>query len=217
MISIIQAAGWPIWLLILCSVLALALIVERFYSLRPSKISSANLVDEAVEVSLHQIPDADIVRQLHQHSLLGQVLASGWSAIQDNPQCTADEMRAAIESSGRRAAHELGRYLPALGTIVSAAPLLGLFGTVIGMIEIFGSQASAGSLASGNPGELAHGISVALYNTAFGLIIAIPTLFFWQYFRARVNGYVLDMEAASDRFARHLEKLCPGGKEKRAK
>ncbi|TAN11600.1 MAG: MotA/TolQ/ExbB proton channel family protein [Burkholderiaceae bacterium] len=217
MISIIQAAGWPIWLLITCSVLALALVVERLYSLRSSRIWSATLVDEAIQASNHQVPGTEIVTELAQYNLLGKVLAAGWEALGNNPQCTVAEMRAAIESAGRAATHELNRYLPALATIVSAAPLLGLFGTVIGMIEIFGSQATTGSLAGGNPGELAHGISVALYNTAFGLIIAIPTLFFWQYFRARVNGYVLDIETAAERFARHLEKLCPANKGKHAR
>lgn len=217
MISIIQAAGWPIWLLVLCSVLALALVVERFYSLRSARIWSATLVDEAIQASNHQVPGSEIVTELARYNLLGKVLAAGWEALASNPQCSVAEMRAAIESAGRAATHELNRYMPALGTIVSAAPLLGLFGTVIGMIEIFGSQATAGSLAGGNPGELAHGISVALYNTAFGLIIAIPTLFFWQYFRARVNGYVLDIETAAERFARHLEKLCPANKGKHAR
>ena len=106
-------------------------------------------------------------------------------------------------------AHRLERYLTALATIASAAPLLGLLGTVIGMIEIFGSQApSAGAHMGGaNPVQLAHGISVALYNTAFGLIVAIPSLIFWRYFRARVDGYLLTMELASERFVRHLETL----------
>ena len=210
MLSIIQAAGWPIWPLILCSVLALAFIVERFISLKPARVLSAGLVDEAIEVSRNAVPTPDTVNQLEQHSALGAVLAAGWRAINTNPRCTAADMRAAIEAAGRTAAHRLERYLPALGTIASGAPLLGLFGTVIGMIEIFGSQAPSGALSGGNPAQLAHGISVALYNTAFGLIIAIPTLFFWQYFRARVNGYVLELELAAERFARHLEPLCPG-------
>ena len=114
-----------------------------------------------------------------------------------------------MQSAGRQVAHRLERYLPALATIASAAPLLGLLGTVVGMIEIFGSQAPSGALTGGNPAQLAHGISVALYNTAFGLIIAVPALIFWRYFRARVDGYVLALELAAERFARHLETLCP--------
>ena len=211
MLSIIQAAGWPIWPLILCSVLALAFVVERFVSLKTSRVLTPGLLEEAIEVSRGTVPGPDMVNQLAQHSTLGQVLAAGWRAINVDPECTAADMRAALEAAGRSAAHQLERYLPALGTIASGAPLLGLFGTVIGMIEIFGSQAPAGAISGGNPAELAHGISVALYNTAFGLIIAIPALFFWQYFRSRVNGYVMELELAAERFARHLEPLCPGG------
>ncbi len=113
-----------------------------------------------------------------------------------------------MEASGRTVAHRLERYLPALATIASAAPLLGLLGTVIGMIEIFGSQSPAnGAVGSGNPAQLAHGISIALYNTAFGLIVAIPTLIFWRYFRSRVDGYLLNLELSGERFARHLNAL----------
>ncbi len=210
MISIIQAAGWPIWPLIICSILGLAFIVERFVQLKSARILPTQILDEAIGVSQNGVPGPDTVAQLQQHSALGEVLAAGWRAINTNPRCTEDEMRGAMEAAGRTVAHRLERYLPALATIASAAPLLGLLGTVIGMIEIFGSQAPAGSLSGGNPAQLAHGISVALYNTAFGLIVAIPTLILWRYFRARVDGYVLELELAAERFARHLEPLCPG-------
>jgi len=115
-------------------------------------------------------------------------------------------LRAMMESSGRLVAHRLERYLSALATIASAAPLMGLFGTVVGMIEIFGSQAP-GSATGGNPAQLAHGISVALYNTAFGLIVAIPALIFWRYFRGRVDEYLLTLELAAEHLARHLISL----------
>ncbi|WP_298432985.1 MotA/TolQ/ExbB proton channel family protein [Ottowia sp.] len=210
MISIIQAAGWPIWPLIICSILGLAFIVERFVQLKSARILPPQILDEAIGVSQNGVPGPDTVAQLQQHSALGEVLAAGWRAINTNPRCTEDEMRGAMEAAGRTVAHRLERYLPALATIASAAPLLGLLGTVIGMIEIFGSQAPSGALSGGNPAQLAHGISVALYNTAFGLIVAIPTLIFWRYFRARVDGYVLGLELAAERFARHLEPLCPG-------
>jgi len=208
--SIIQAAGWPIWPLILCSVLAVAFIIERAIQLKRSKVLSPQLVDEAIGVSREAVPGPETVQQLAGHSALGEVLAAGWRAINSNPRCTPQEMRAAMEFAGREVAHRLERYLPAIGTIASAAPLLGLLGTVIGMIEIFGSQAPAGSLAGGNPAQLAHGISVALYNTAFGLIIAIPALICWRYFRAKADGFVVELELAAERFARHLEPLCPG-------
>lgn len=212
MLSIIQAAGWPIWPLILCSVLALAFIIERFIKLQTARVLGSGLVDEAIGVSREAVPTPDMVNQLEEHSAMGHVLAAGWRAINNNPRCTPVEMRAAMEAAGRQATHRLERYLPALATIASAAPLLGLLGTVIGMIEIFGSQApAAGSgMGGGNPAQLAHGISVALYNTAFGLIVAIPALIFWRYFRARVDGYILELELAAERFARHLEPLCPG-------
>ena len=210
LLSIIQAAGWPIWPLILWSILALAFIVERFISLKNSRVLGSGLVDEAIGVSRTAVPAPETVNQLAQHSALGEVLAAGWRAINNNPRCSPDEMRAAMEAAGRTVTHRLERYLPALATIASAAPLLGLLGTVIGMIEIFGSQAPSGALTGGNPGQLAHGISIALYNTAFGLIVAIPALIFWRYFRARVDGYTLELELSAERFARHLEPLCPG-------
>ena len=212
LLSIIQAAGWPIWPLILCSILALAFIVERFISLKNSRVLGSGLVDEAIGISRTAVPAPETVNQLAQHSALGEVLAAGWRAINNNPRCTPTEMRAAMEAAGRSATHQLERYLPALATIASAAPLLGLLGTVIGMIEIFGSQGgNTGALGGGNPAQLAQGISIALYNTAFGLIVAIPALIFWRYFRARVDGYILELELAAEHFARHLDPLCPGG------
>jgi biopolymer transport protein ExbB len=211
LLSIIQAAGWPIWPLVACSVIALALIIERFISLKTAKVVPPRLLEEAVTVSRNGVPTPDVVTQLEQNSALGEVLASGFRALTANPRCTEADLRAFMEGTGRTVAHRLERYLAALGTIASAAPLLGLLGTVIGMIEIFGSQTPSGiagsAVGSGNPAQLAHGISVALYNTAFGLIVAIPALIFWRYFRARVDAYLLALEIASDRFARHLLQL----------
>jgi biopolymer transport protein ExbB len=111
-----------------------------------------------------------------------------------------------MEATGRKVAHRLEQYLNALATIASAAPLMGLFGTLVGMIEIFGSQAPGGS-TGGNPAQLAQGISIALYNTAFGLVVAIPSLIFWRYFRARVDAYLLTLELAAEQLARHLKML----------
>ena len=214
MLSIIQAAGWPIWPLILCSILALAFITERFIKLKSSRIlGSSNLLDEAIGISRNSVPTPDIAAQLAENCALGEVLAAGWRALNQNPHSTPGDVRAAMQAAGRSVAHQMERYLPALGTIASAAPLLGLLGTVIGMIEIFGSQASTGALSGGNPTMLAHGISTALYNTAFGLIVAIPSLIFWRYFRARVDGYTLALELAAERFARHLERFCAGGRQ----
>lgn len=210
MFSIIQAAGWPIWPLVACSVLALALVIERFTSLKIRKVAPPKLLDEAITVSRASIPSPDVVAQLEQNSVLGEVLASGFRALNTNPRISEDDLRSILEGAGRQAAHKLERYLAALATIASAAPLLGLLGTVIGMIEIFGSQGGGGAVsgaAGGNPAQLAQGISIALYNTAFGLMVAIPALIFWRYFRARVDGYLLTMELAAERFVRHLNTL----------
>ena len=210
MFSIIQAAGWPIWPLVACSVLALALVFERFSSLKVHKVAPPKLLDEAIKVSKAAVPAPAVVMQLEQNSLLGEVLASGFRALNGNPQISEADLRATLEGAGQLAAHKLERYLAALATIASAAPLLGLLGTVIGMIEIFGSQAGGGAVggsSGGNPAQLAQGISIALYNTAFGLIVAIPSLIFWRYFRAQVDGYLLNMELASERFLRHLNLL----------
>lgn len=207
MFSIIQAAGWPIWPLIACSVLAMALVIERFISLKTSKIIPPKLLDDVLNVTRNAVPGPEVVSQLEQNSALGEVLASGLRAMNTNPRCSEDELRSSMEGAGRMVAHRLERYLSALATIASAAPLMGLFGTVVGMIEIFGAQTSAGGAGGGNPAQLAHGISIALYNTAFGLMVAIPSLIFWRYFRARVDEYLLTLELASERLARHLNTL----------
>ncbi len=217
MLSIIQAAGWPIWPLIACSILGLALVIERFVALKSSKVAPPKLLDEAIAVSRQGLPVADVVNQLEANSALGEVLASGMRALASNPRCSEEELRNSMEGAGRRVTAKLERYLPAIATIASAAPLLGLLGTVIGMIEIFGAQSGAGGGGSGvggsgaNPAQLAQGISIALYNTAFGLIVAIPALIFWRYFRARVDGYLLTLELAADRMVRHLLAMRNGG------
>jgi biopolymer transport protein ExbB len=154
------------------------------------RVLPPKLLDETITVSHGAIPGPDIVTKLERNSMLGQVLAAGLRALNANPRCTEDDLRAAMEASGRTVAHKLERYLPALATIASAAPLLGLLGTVIGMIEIFGSQTAAGS----NPLQLAHGISVALYNTALGLIVAIPSMIFYRHFRATIDSLHVEME-----------------------
>ena len=205
MLSIIQAAGWPIWPLILCSVIGLALVVERMLSLRERLVSPPKLLDEVMTVTRQSLPSAEVVSKLHDNSVLGQVLAAGLRAVMADPRLQEDTLRQAFENAGRVCVHQLERYLNTLGTIAAAAPLLGLFGTVVGMIEIFGSQAPTGA---SNPAMLAHGISVALYNTAFGLIIAIPALMFYRYFRGRVDEYALDLAQAAERMVPHLMRFA---------
>lgn len=201
MFSIIQAAGWPIWPLIACSIVALALIIERCSSLRVARIAPPKLLDEVLSVTRNGLPAPDVVNKLAANSLLGQVLAAGLRSVIQEPRISEPNLRIAFETAGRAAAHSMERYLNALGTIAAAAPLMGLLGTVIGMIEIFASQ---GGSTGGNPQQLAHGISIALYNTAFALIVAIPSLVFYRYFRGRVDEYLLDFEQAAERMVPHL-------------
>ena len=185
----------------------MALVFERFVALKTARVAPPKLLSEAISVSSSTLPGPDVVNQLEQNSALGEVLASGLRTLNTHPRCSEADLRAAMEGAGRAVAHRLEKYLSALATIASAAPLLGLLGTVIGMIEIFGSQGGSGGVGGGNPAQLAHGISVALYNTAFGLIVAIPALIFWRYFRSRVDAYLLTLELSSEAFLRHLTQL----------
>ena len=186
MLALIEAAGWPIWPLILASILALAIVFERFYTLRRDQVLPKGLLEQTVEGLRKQGVNAETLRSLSQGSPLGRVLATGLR----NLQSSREVMKESLEEAGRLVGHDLERYLSSLGTIAAVAPLMGLLGTVVGMVDIFGSQSPPG----GNPAVLAHGISVALYNTAFGLIVAIPSLIFHRFFRARVEAFLVEME-----------------------
>jgi biopolymer transport protein ExbB len=201
--QILQAAGWPVWPLLLCSVVLVALVIERAMTLREVKVMPPKLLNEAMVVSQNALPSPDTVARLEQSSPLGQVLASGFRLLANHPQAPREVIVDAMEDTGRHVTHTLEKFLPGLATIATAAPLLGLLGTVIGMIEIFGSQSNTGT----NPSQLAHGISVALYNTAFGLIVAIPALMFHRYFRSKADTFTLQLESAAKRFADHLARL----------
>jgi biopolymer transport protein ExbB len=184
--SLIQAAGWPIWPLIFASVIALALIFERMWSLRQSVVAPAGMVDKVLAAYKRDGLKPELLASTAAQGPLGRVLAAGLA----NVKSPRPVMKEAIEEVGRIVSHDLERFLTTLGTIAAMSPLLGLFGTVVGMIEIFGSQSAAGS----NPIQLAHGISVALYNTALGLIVAIPSMIFYRHFRAKVDNLILEME-----------------------
>ncbi len=190
--AMIQAAGWPIWFLLAASFVGGTLIVERLLYLRTARILPPSLLDEAIAVARAGRADEGIIRELEQDSPLGRVLAAGMRHL-DAPRET---MQQAIEEAGRAAAHRLQRYLTTLGSVATLAPLLGLFGTVIGMIELFGAQDVGGA----DPQSVAHGISVALYNTAFGLAVAIPALLFHRHFQALVDSFVLELEQQAQRF-----------------
>ena len=187
MFASIEAAGWPIWPLLLASIIALAIIGERAWSLRSSMVAPKGLLNQTVQELKQQGVTPQLVARLASGSPLGQVLAAGVKNAKSTPQV----MKEALDDAGRAVAHELERFLTTLGTIASISPLLGLLGTVIGMIEIFGSQAPSGS----NPIVLAHGISVALYNTAMGLVVAIPSMIFYRHFRSRVDSLIVEMES----------------------
>ncbi len=186
MFSILQAAGWPIWFLLLASVISVALIIERAVALRRQKIVPAGLLQAVVAEYRQGGVNEKSLARLDAHSPLGRVFAAGLR----NVRSSREVMKESIEEAGRGAAHELERFLTTLGTIASISPLLGLFGTVVGMIEIFGSATGAGN----NPQALAHGISVALYNTGFGLLIAIPSMIAYRHFRSAVDSLVVEME-----------------------
>ncbi|MFM7000561.1 MAG: MotA/TolQ/ExbB proton channel family protein [Limnohabitans sp.] len=203
MLSIIQAAGWPIWPLILCSILTVALILERLFQLESNKIMPPKVMEQAMDALRQGFADEAAILKLDNAGLLGPILASGLRCLQKNPHASDEEVKSSMEMSGRIAAHHLERYLPTLATMASVAPLLGLLGTVVGMIEIFGATAPGAS----QPAQLAHGISVALYNTAFGLIVAIPALMFWRYFRGLADRHLLALEVSAERFARHVAQL----------
>ncbi|MCC6870553.1 MAG: MotA/TolQ/ExbB proton channel family protein [Burkholderiales bacterium] len=184
--SLIQAAGWPIWPLIVASIIALALIFERLWSLRTSVVAPPGMVDRVLAEYRSGGATPELLAKTAARGPLGRILAAGLA----NVKAPRPVMKEAIEEVGRVVTHDLDRFLTTLGTIAAMAPLLGLLGTVIGMIEIFGSQGTAGS----NPIQLAHGISIALYNTAMGIIVAVPALIFYRHFRAKVDAFVVEME-----------------------
>lgn len=208
MLTILQAAGWPIWPLVICSIVALALVFDRLMFFRSDRIAPPKLLDEAMSISRPSLPAPEIIKQLEDGSVLGTVLASGFRALLAHPRPNPEGLKSAMEVAGRHATQTLEKRLSALATISSVAPLLGLLGTVIGMIEIFGAQAPTSSTSGTNPAMLAHGISVALYNTAFGLIVAIPSLIFWRFFKARADSIALSLEQASERFYQHIKVHC---------
>lgn len=186
MLSIIEKAGWSIWPLIFASILALAIIGERFWSLRARLVTPKGLLQGLLQELQSKGIAPEMLSRLAQNSSLGRI----FSAALRNANSSREIMKEAIEEEGRAVAHELERFLTTLGTIATAAPLWGLFGSVLGMVELFGALRPTG----GNPAELAHGISVVLYNTALGLIVAIVALIFYRFFRAKVDSLVIDME-----------------------
>jgi biopolymer transport protein ExbB len=174
--------------------------IERFYNLRSDVVLPATLLDDVLSISKRGVPRPESIEHIQSTSALGEMISAGLMLLQNQPLATKEEFESELQASGRRVSAKLERYLSTLGSIASVAPLLGLFGTVVGMIEIFGSQTPG----AGNPAQLAHGISVALYNTAFGLVIAIPSLVVWRYLRSRVDNFVVELEIAAERMVHHF-------------
>ncbi len=187
MFEMVTAGGWIMVPIILCSVVAVAIIVERFWALKQEKIVPANLVAHVWTLHKKNELNRDRLKALRGSSPLGRILAAGLL----NMHHDREVMKEAIEDTGRQVVVELERFLNTLGTIASITPLLGLLGTVIGMIKVFTAITSMGV---GNPTVLAGGISEALITTAAGLSVAIPSLMFYRYFRGKVDMLVLKME-----------------------
>jgi len=185
-LSLIEAAGWPVWPIIFASIIAVGIIGERMWSLRRSVVAPKDLLPRVLNEYKRSGATQEMITKLQQHSPLGQIFAVGLQ----NESSTREIMKESIEEAGRVVTHNLDRYLTTLGTIAALSPLMGLFGTLVGMIEIFGSNSPTGS----NPAQLAYGISVALYNAAFGILVAIPSMIFYRHFRAKVDALAIEME-----------------------
>jgi biopolymer transport protein ExbB len=189
MYSILLAAGWPIWPLLAISILGLAILIERAWYLRKKHIIRKETIELAFNANARDAANSEFLSDLSASSPIGVLLAGVLreQALGHSADTAIEELQIMAQNLWAK----LDRYLGGLATIATVAPLIGLFGTVIGMIEIFGSQGgsmggsvNAASVGATNPQQLAHGISIALYNTAFGLLIAIPALAGWRVLRA---------------------------------
>lgn len=184
--EIIKAAGWPIWPLIFASIITVAIIIERLIALRSEVVAPQTLLPEVQKWLSQGGVTKEMCQRLQEHSMLGEVFASALL----NVDSSREIMKEAIEESGRSVVHKLDKYLTTLGTIATVSPLLGLLGTVIGMVELFGAFTATGH----DVAQFARGISVALYNTAGGIVVAVPSMIFYRYFRGRIDGLILEME-----------------------
>jgi biopolymer transport protein ExbB len=186
-LELVKAGGWLMWPIIACSVIAMAIVVDRLWAYRRRKVLPSNLVAQIWQLHQNQQLTSAHIATVRKKSELGRILAAGLM----NRTHSREVMKQAIEEEGRQVVHELERYLNTLGTIANISPLLGLLGTVIGMIKVFAAITSAGV---GNPSVLAGGISEALITTAAGLSVAIPALIFHRYLSGRVDRIVVQME-----------------------
>lgn len=199
MFEIINSGGWMMWPIIASSIVAMAIVVERLWTLRAGRILPPHLVAQVWNLYRKNQFDANQLRQLRTGSPLGAVLAAVLAGFAQGREA----MKENAEQAGRQAVHEMERYLNTLGTIASVSPYLGLLGSVLGMIKVFSTFSVAGGIA--NPARLAGGISEILIATAAGLAIAIPSLIFYRYFQSRVTGYAMRMEEEALRLLEALQ------------
>lgn len=187
MFELVTAGGLLMAPIILCSIIAFAIITERLWTLRVKRVIPRELVTKVWGLAKEKKLDVENLQTLRASSPLGRILASGLT----NRNASREIMKESIEDTGRHVVHELERYINTLGTIAAISPLLGLLGTVVGMIKVFSAITTQGV---GNPAALAGGISEALITTAAGMVVAIPTLMFYRYFRGKVAMLVIRME-----------------------
>lgn len=197
MFELFKSGGLLMWPILACSVVAAAIVCERFWTLNRRAVTPRNIMDQVQGLLERREIDPIKLKMIRDSSPLGEILASGLV----NSRHGRDVMRDAIEESGRHIVHELERYLNTLGTIAAITPLLGLLGTVIGMIKVFAAITAFGV---GDPTVLAGGISEALITTAAGLSVGIPALMFHRYFRGRVNALTISMEKEAIRLVEVL-------------
>ncbi len=202
MYDILIAAGWPVWPLLITSIVGLAILIERTWFLQAKRITPPQLIEGAIQLAnsgaLSSANAQQATQALADAAPLGKILAA--ALIEKAQNSPKEKIVEAMQEAAEEVSRLLERYMGALATIATVAPLLGLFGTVIGMIEIFGSQQGA----STNPQQLAHGISIALYNTAFGLLIAIPAYTGWRILKAMIEKRQYECEAAAKKLLREL-------------
>jgi len=197
MLEIFQSGGLLMWPLLFCSVIAIGIILEKFWMLKVNSVVPSKLQSQITELIEADVLEAHKVEALRRHSALGEVLASGIR----NRAHGRDHMKQGIEESGRFVVHRLSKRLNALGTIASVSPLIGLLGTVVGMIQVFAAIRNSGV---GDPTVLSGGISQALITTAVGLAIGITTLLFFRFFKGRIEQISIMLE----RNAIHLVELA---------
>ncbi len=198
MLELVKAGGWPMIPLLLLAIVALAIVVERFWTLRRKEIMPPGLGEEVRTWAVRGQLEPAHIDSLRRNSPLGELLAAALD-VRNRPR---DQIRERIEDTGRHVVHRMEKFLNALGSIASAGPLLGLLGTVVGMIQMFLGIQDSGV---GDVNQLAGGIGKALVCAATGMIVAIPALMAHRYFRGRINGYVIDMEKEASALLDALE------------